>query len=43
MYKYLYIYVDMYIYLYVDIYKYLYTVQDCLRKLEYCDKVLYFL
>jgi len=34
--------VYIYIYIYTYIYIYIY-IQDCLRKLEYCDEVLYFL
>jgi len=33
-----YVYMCVYMYTYVCVY-----IQDCLRKLEYCDKVLYFL
>jgi len=38
------LYTCIYIYTNKCIYTYIYTcIQDCLRKLEYCDKVLYFL
>jgi len=37
---YMYVYIYLYVYLFVYIYMY---IQDCLRKLEYCDKVLSFL
>jgi len=43
LYIYLYLCIHIYLYLY---YVYIYIImyiQDCLRKLEYCDKVLYFL
>jgi len=42
----MYKYIKVYKNLYMNIYKYMYiciNIQDCLRKLEYCDKVLYFL
>jgi len=43
-YVYIFIYTHIYIYIYTHIYFYIHThIQDCLRKLEYCDKVLYFL
>jgi len=38
----IYFFIYIYIYIYVNIYMFIY-IQDCLRKLEYCDKVLYFL
>jgi len=44
----IYVYINILIYIFKDIYiKCVYTIfiyiQDCLRKLEYCDEVLYFL
>jgi len=36
------LYIYMCIYLYIYIYLCIH-IQDCLRKLEYCDEVLYFL
>jgi len=42
MYLYIYIFISIYICIYIYIYIFIY-IQDCLRKLEYCDKVLYFL
>jgi len=34
----------IYIYIFIILFIYIYIyIQDCLRKLEYCDKVLYFL
>jgi len=38
------VYVDIHIYIYIYLCVYIYVyIQDCLRKLEYCDEVLYFL